>query len=79
MAYYTSIKFRHYVGEDLEQLNLRELQNVEQQLETALKRIRTKKVTKINIAFWYVCRQLINRCTFIYTEPTHARVHLRAP
>ncbi|KAI3722477.1 hypothetical protein L2E82_33516 [Cichorium intybus] len=34
---------RHYVGEDLEQLNLRELQNVEQQLETALKRIRTKK------------------------------------
>ncbi|XP_076896602.1 agamous-like MADS-box protein FUL-L [Bidens hawaiensis] len=34
---------RHYGGEDLEQLNLRELQNVEQQLETALKRIRTKK------------------------------------
>ncbi|KVI08989.1 Transcription factor, K-box [Cynara cardunculus var. scolymus] len=34
---------RHYVGEDLEQLSLRELQNVEQQLETALKRIRTKK------------------------------------
>ncbi|KAL7612433.1 hypothetical protein Lser_V15G07604 [Lactuca serriola] len=34
---------RHYDGEDLEQLNLRELQNVEQQLETALKRIRTKK------------------------------------
>ncbi|KAI3808629.1 hypothetical protein L1987_24585 [Smallanthus sonchifolius] len=34
---------RHYVGEDLEQLNLRELQNVEQQLDTALKRIRTKK------------------------------------
>ncbi|KAM0068179.1 putative transcription factor MADS-MIKC family [Helianthus debilis subsp. tardiflorus] len=34
---------RHYVGEDLEQLNLRELQYVEQQLETALKRIRTKK------------------------------------
>ncbi|XP_022005795.1 truncated transcription factor CAULIFLOWER A isoform X2 [Helianthus annuus] len=34
---------RHYVGEELEQLNLRELQNVEQQIETALKRIRTKK------------------------------------
>nr|XP_043631760.1 truncated transcription factor CAULIFLOWER A-like [Erigeron canadensis] len=34
---------RHYVGEDLEQLNLRELQNVDQQLETALKRVRTKK------------------------------------
>ncbi|CAH1413231.1 unnamed protein product [Lactuca virosa] len=34
---------RHYVGEDLEPLNLRELQSVEQQLETALKRIRTRK------------------------------------
>ncbi|XP_071706895.1 agamous-like MADS-box protein FUL-L [Rutidosis leptorrhynchoides] len=34
---------RHYVGEDLDQLNLRELQNVEHQLDTALKRIRTKK------------------------------------
>ncbi|KAL8240678.1 hypothetical protein R6Q59_014033 [Mikania micrantha] len=34
---------RHYVGEDLEELNLRELQNVEHQLDTALKRIRTKK------------------------------------
>ncbi|XP_076959823.1 agamous-like MADS-box protein FUL-L [Bidens hawaiensis] len=34
---------RHYAGEELEQLNLRDLQNVEQQLETALKRIRTKK------------------------------------
>ncbi|KAI3665808.1 hypothetical protein L6452_44443 [Arctium lappa] len=34
---------RNYVGEDLEPLNLRELQSVEQQLETALKRIRTRK------------------------------------
>lgn len=34
---------RHYVGEELDELNLRELQNVEQQLETALKRLRTKK------------------------------------
>nr|GEW62730.1 truncated transcription factor CAULIFLOWER A-like [Tanacetum cinerariifolium] len=34
---------RHYGGEDLEPLSLRDLQNVEQQLETALKRIRTKK------------------------------------
>lgn len=34
---------RHYVGEELEPLNLRELQSVEQQLETALKRIRTRK------------------------------------
>ncbi|XP_076886503.1 agamous-like MADS-box protein FUL-L isoform X2 [Bidens hawaiensis] len=34
---------RHYAGEELDQLNLRDLQNVEHQLETALKRIRTKK------------------------------------
>ncbi|KAL8247074.1 hypothetical protein R6Q59_008290 [Mikania micrantha] len=34
---------RHYAGEELDQLNLRDLQNVEQQIETALKRIRTKK------------------------------------
>lgn len=34
---------RHYGGEDLEPLSLRDLHNVEQQLDTALKRIRTKK------------------------------------
>ncbi|XP_071701747.1 agamous-like MADS-box protein FUL-L isoform X2 [Rutidosis leptorrhynchoides] len=34
---------RHYVGEDLEPLNLRELQSIEQQLDSALKRVRTKK------------------------------------
>uniref|UniRef100_A0A5B6YNU5 Putative APETALA1/FRUITFUL like protein n=1 Tax=Davidia involucrata TaxID=16924 RepID=A0A5B6YNU5_DAVIN len=34
---------RHYVGEDLDPLSLRELQNLEQQIDTALKRIRTRK------------------------------------
>ncbi|XP_076885155.1 agamous-like MADS-box protein FUL-L [Bidens hawaiensis] len=34
---------RHYGGEDLEPLSLRELQSVEQQLDTTLKRIRTRK------------------------------------
>ncbi|KAK1410226.1 hypothetical protein QVD17_36761 [Tagetes erecta] len=34
---------RHYAGEELDQLNLRDLQNVEQQIDSALKRIRTKK------------------------------------
>nr|ASY97766.1 FUL-like protein [Cercidiphyllum japonicum] len=34
---------RHYTGEDLDPLSLRELQNLEQQLDTALKRIRTRK------------------------------------
>lgn len=39
---------RHYVGEDLDPLTLRELQSLEQQLDTALKRIRTKKNQLMN-------------------------------
>nr|ATX62275.1 APETALA1/FRUITFUL-like protein [Parrotia subaequalis] len=34
---------RHFTGEDLDILSMRELQNLEQQLDTALKRIRTRK------------------------------------
>ncbi|KHG04023.1 Floral homeotic APETALA 1 [Gossypium arboreum] len=34
---------RHYMGEELESLSLKELQNLEQQLDTALKLIRSKK------------------------------------
>ncbi|XP_040931340.1 MADS-box transcription factor 15 isoform X2 [Gossypium hirsutum] len=34
---------RHYEGEDIQNLSLRELQNLEQQLDSALKRIRSKK------------------------------------
>ncbi|KAK9277130.1 hypothetical protein L1049_006669 [Liquidambar formosana] len=34
---------RHFLGEDLESLSLRELQNMEQQIDTALKRIRSRK------------------------------------
>ncbi|XP_038900501.1 truncated transcription factor CAULIFLOWER A-like [Benincasa hispida] len=34
---------RHYLGEDLDPLNLRELQSLEQQLDTSLKRIRSRK------------------------------------
>ncbi|PPR98872.1 hypothetical protein GOBAR_AA21790 [Gossypium barbadense] len=36
--------FLHYEGEDIQNLSLRELQNLEQQLDSALKRIRSKKV-----------------------------------
>nr|AMS35024.1 APETALA-like protein [Cornus sanguinea] len=38
---------RHYMGEDLDSLSLRELQNLEQQLDTALKRIRSGKNQQI--------------------------------
>ncbi|KAL6994111.1 hypothetical protein U1Q18_012216 [Sarracenia purpurea var. burkii] len=34
---------RHYLGEDLDPLCLRELQHLEQQIDTALKRIRSRK------------------------------------
>ncbi|KAI7725337.1 hypothetical protein M8C21_029685 [Ambrosia artemisiifolia] len=34
---------RHYMGEDLESLSLKEIQNLEQQLDTGLKNIRAKK------------------------------------
>ncbi|KAK6921029.1 Transcription factor, K-box [Dillenia turbinata] len=34
---------RHYMGEDLESLSFKELQNLELQLDTALKHIRTKR------------------------------------
>lgn len=34
---------RHYLGEELDPLNLRELQSLEQQLDTSLKRIRSRK------------------------------------
>ncbi|KAL8157368.1 agamous-like MADS-box protein AP1 [Apium graveolens] len=34
---------RHYMGEDLDSLTLKEIQNLEQQLDTALKHIRSRK------------------------------------
>uniref|UniRef100_A0A9I9D0P7 Transcription factor CAULIFLOWER A-like n=1 Tax=Cucumis melo TaxID=3656 RepID=A0A9I9D0P7_CUCME len=34
----------HYVGEDLDSLSVKELQNLEQQIDTALKHVRSRKV-----------------------------------
>nr|QSB37191.1 AP1/FUL-like protein [Paeonia suffruticosa] len=39
---------RHISGEELDPLSLRELQNLEQQLDTALKRVRTRKNQLMN-------------------------------
>lgn len=39
-----SCSIRHYMGEDLDPLSLKDLQNLEQQLDTALKHIRSRKV-----------------------------------
>ncbi|CAI0447300.1 unnamed protein product [Linum tenue] len=38
---------RHYNGQDLDSLSLRELQNLEQQLDSALKHIRSRKVSMV--------------------------------
>ncbi|KAB5544596.1 hypothetical protein DKX38_012708 [Salix brachista] len=35
---------RHYLGEDLDSVSLKELQNLEQQIDTALKHIRARKI-----------------------------------
>ncbi|KAF8037462.1 hypothetical protein BT93_B0379 [Corymbia citriodora subsp. variegata] len=35
--------YRHFMGEDLDSLSLKDLQNLEQQLESALKHIRSRK------------------------------------
>jgi hypothetical protein len=38
--------FRNYMGEDLDGLSLKELQNLEQQLDSSLKHIRSRKVNE---------------------------------
>lgn len=46
--------FRNFMGEDLDSLNLRGLQSLEQQLDSALKHIRSRKV-KLHVqprVFW---------------------------
>jgi MADS-box transcription factor len=39
---------RHFMGEDLDSLSLKELQNLEQQLDSALKHIRSRKVKSLH-------------------------------
>nr|AZZ09248.1 APETALA1 [Primula vulgaris] len=39
---------RHYMGEDLDSLSLKEIQNLEQQIDTAIKRVRTTKNQLMN-------------------------------
>nr|GMC62239.1 FRUITFUL-like protein [Ipomoea batatas] len=39
---------RNFLGDDLEPLGLRELQSLEQQLDTGLKRIRTRKASTVS-------------------------------
>jgi hypothetical protein len=42
-----SVPCRHLMGEDLESLNPKELQQLEQQLDSSLKHIRSRKVVTV--------------------------------
>lgn len=56
---------RHLMGEDLETLNLKELQQLEQQLESSLKHIRSRKVvndTSRKESYW---------CNHVYLKVQH--------
>nr|KAJ0193993.1 hypothetical protein LSAT_V11C800403540 [Lactuca sativa] len=46
---------RHYMGEDIESLSLKEIQNLEQQLDTGLKNIRTRKVCMRIYTKYFIC------------------------
>lgn len=43
----TPFNIRHLTGEQLDKLTLKELQQLEQQLDTALKKIRSRKVVNL--------------------------------
>lgn len=38
---------RHFMGEDLDSLNIKELQNLEHQIDSALKHVRSRKVMSV--------------------------------
>ncbi|CAN1839978.1 Agamous-like MADS-box protein AGL8 homolog, partial [Linum perenne] len=46
---------RNYNGEEIDSLNLRELQNLEQQLDSALKHIRSRKVKLVLFHYVHIC------------------------
>ncbi|GKB84767.1 truncated transcription factor CAULIFLOWER A-like protein [Tanacetum coccineum] len=62
---------RHYGGEDLELLSLRDLQNVEQQLETDLTQIRKKKVSGSDISSFMVTGKEVTRTKQLTVQEVH--------
>lgn len=42
------LEYRNFLGNELDPLSLKELQSLEQQLDTSLKRIRTRKVKSVS-------------------------------
>lgn len=60
--------FRHMLGEDLEPLNLKELQNLEKQLDKTLSRARQRKVCTYKLGVRISAKAQMKRlCTKIFT------------
>lgn len=53
-VYLSTSALRNFMGEDLDSLSLKELQNLEQQLDNSLKSTRTRKVNSAFFKFLVV-------------------------
>ncbi|KAK3011650.1 LOW QUALITY PROTEIN: hypothetical protein RJ639_011324 [Escallonia herrerae] len=67
---------RNYVGEELDPLNLRDLQSLEQQLDTAIKRIRARKNQLLHETVSELHKKLfpLDEHVDVYAELTHMAV-----
>uniref|UniRef100_A0A5B6ZPZ9 Uncharacterized protein n=1 Tax=Davidia involucrata TaxID=16924 RepID=A0A5B6ZPZ9_DAVIN len=64
---------KHYMGEDLDSLSLKELQNLEHQLDTALKHIRSRKNQAVaQPAQWEHQNHDLNSSSFVLSQPLHS-------
>lgn len=69
---------RHYMGQDLDPLSLRELQSLEQQIDTSIKRIRSRKVRQSYIEselLFLQCHQLISQQVYHLNNMQNQLMH----
>ncbi|KAM0009545.1 putative transcription factor, K-box [Helianthus debilis subsp. tardiflorus] len=57
---------RNFMGEDLDSLSIKEVLNLEQQLEVALRRLRLKKVHMCHLRW---CLGIEIACVFLNEQP----------
>ncbi|KAK9047915.1 hypothetical protein SSX86_033123 [Deinandra increscens subsp. villosa] len=63
---------RHYMGEEIESLSLKEIQNLEQQLDTGLKHIRTRKNQLLHESISELQKKVVTFCFFLFAYTTRA-------